>query len=325
VRLTAVITLLVCLALPALAPVRAQDDDPAFRGRKLSEWIELLRGENQEPVRALALLATGVTGEPAVSAALARSRRAGLVGVELIGPGKSRKVLPAIVAALRDDPNELVREGAANALGRLAPKCLDKGLRFVDAREALVAALRTDRSGVVRQAAAVALGQLAKLTLKELAKVEAPIRAGYQLDSAVPVLAAALKDSHTGTSNAAAETLRQLGKDAAEAVPELQQVVRDRKADLLTRLPATQSLGLIGSPEALPALPVLKEALADDKAPVEVRQAAAESIGKLGKEAAAWPPRWPRPWPPATPSRSAGPRPAPWTSLAPTPGRPCRP
>jgi HEAT repeat protein len=267
-----VLTLLLCLVPAAPGLARDQDDDPVFRGRRLSEWIELLRGENQEAMRSLALLAAGGSAERPIAVALARSRRAGLIGVELIGPLKSRKVLPAIITALRDDPSELVREGAANSLGRLAPRCLEKMLRFVEAREALVAALRTDRSGAVRQAAAAALGQLAQVKPEEV-------------ESAVSVLGAALKDAHAGTSNAAAETLRRMGKEARAAVPELQQAVRDRNADPLTRIPAAQALGLIGSPDALPALAVLKEVLADVKALPDIRRAAAESIGKLGKDA----------------------------------------
>jgi HEAT repeat protein len=103
---------------------------------------------------------------------------------------------------------------------------------------------------------------------------------------ALPVLAEALKDTHAGTRAAAAEALRRLGKDAREAVPELQQALKDKSAEPLTRAQAALALGRVGAPDALAAVPVLKEVLADPKAPSDVRKAAAEALGELGKDAA---------------------------------------
>src|SRR5260370_2728958 len=81
--------------------VRADDDDPELRGRKLSEWIEMLRGDYAGPPRQVALLALGSAGSAASDRAIwlstkVQQQRTGLLAVELIRPGKSRRVVPAI-------------------------------------------------------------------------------------------------------------------------------------------------------------------------------------------------------------------------------------
>src|SRR5262245_33290224 len=192
---------LLLLALPAAYAAGDADDDPKLRNRALSEWIAMLR-EDKAPER----------------------RRAALLAVELIGPQRSPKVLPAITLALRDDPDERIREAAAVSLGRLGERLYARAaegepVRFGGPRDGLIAALRTDRSGRVREAAAAALGKLA------------PADAGL----AVPVLAAALRDAHPGARAAAADTLRRLGPEAKDAVPALQEALADRGGDKLTR------------------------------------------------------------------------------------------
>ena len=74
--------------------VRADGDEPELRGRKLSEWLEMLRGQQAEKDRHVALLALGVaaSGPSFWQPYLHHQRRAGLLAVELIGPGKSKLV-----------------------------------------------------------------------------------------------------------------------------------------------------------------------------------------------------------------------------------------
>jgi HEAT repeat protein len=238
------------LLLPALlalgSPARGQDEDPPYRGKKLSEWLEML--QNGKDVD---------------------TRRAGLIAVELIGPRKSRKVIPALTGALRTNTEPKVRAGAALALGRIAGKARpEDDLRLDDIRTALEAALRTDQSEPVRESAARGLGYM---------KGEAR--------GSVGVLARALKDPHAGTQTAAADTLRRLGRDAFEALAELQAVVKDPKVEVATRVHCAHALGRIGAPDAVPAVPTLKEVLADTKAPGDLRKAAAEALGELGRDA----------------------------------------
>jgi HEAT repeat protein len=251
-RTRAVLALLVAL-LAFAARGRAEEDEPAFRGKKLSDWLTMLREDKD-----------------------VKRRRVALIAVEQIGPAKSRKVLPAVVTALREDPEEQVREASARALGRLILRAVarredkaEEPPRLDNVRDALAAALRTDKSGGVREAAATALGHL-----------------GEEARTVVGALALALQDKHPGTRAAAAEALRKLGKEAREAVPELQQVVKDKNAEAMTRAQAALALGRVGAPDALAAVPALKDVLADAKAPADVRKAAAEALGELGKAAA---------------------------------------
>lgn len=260
-------TFAVCVGLMAPLVRGADDDDPIFQMRPLSEWIELLRGGKDQPGR---LVAPHVIGSPGgmgiIWAGPVNNRRAALLVLELIGPIRSVKVLPATSAALRDDPSELIRQAAAQAIGRMCVKARMENIKLDRVRDALIGALRNDRSGRVREAAAHAL-----------ARFEA------EAEPAVAALAAALGDNHPGTRTAAAEALRRIGKEARDALPELQKMVRNSKADLLARLQATLALGRIGGPEAVPAL---TEMVADKAAPAELRKAAAEALGNLGKDGA---------------------------------------
>jgi HEAT repeat protein len=244
--------LLLCALLP-LAPAMAGDDEPTFLDQKLSSWIKLLH-EGKD----------------------VKSRRRGIIALEQIGYAGSRKVIPALAQAVREDKEPAVRAAAARAVGRTAAKALEQARaekkddlpRFDSVRDALGNALRTDKSEAVREAAALALGDLAG-----------------DARGMVHALAQALKDKHAGTVKAAAQSLRRMGKDARDAQPELQALLADRTADAEARADAAQSLGQI-RPDVSQALPVLREVLADEKADARVRRAAADTLGKIGKEAA---------------------------------------
>jgi HEAT repeat protein len=246
--LTRSLTALLFLALLALnLPARAEDDDPPYRDKKLSEWLDLLQN--------------GKTFN---------ERRAGLLAVRLIGPRKSRKVVPALIGALRENSEEKIRSGAALALGGIADKARpDDDIRIDKIRDALAAALRTDKSEHVREASAKALGDM-----KDKAR------------GAAGVLAVALKDPRAGTRTAAANALRKLGKDALEALPDLQTALTNTKLERLTRVHCALALGRIGSPDALPAVPALKDILGDAKNHPEIRKACADALSELGKDAA---------------------------------------
>jgi HEAT repeat protein len=236
----------------SLCPARAEDEEPAVAGKKLSAWLTQLQ-EGKD----------------------AKDRRRAAAALDLIGAPRSRQILPALVKALREDKEEIVREKAALAVGKGAAALLaaareekkDELPRIDEPRDALAVALRTDASDKVREAAARGLAAL-----------------GGDARGAAGALGAALKDKHPGTVLAAADALRRLGKDAREAQADLLTLLADKKADAPAREDAAFTLGQI-APDARDVLPTLREVLTDVKAPVTLRKKSAESIGKLGRDA----------------------------------------
>jgi HEAT repeat protein len=266
--------------------VRADDDDIEVSGRKLPEWIEILRGEYAEKERQTAVLAVGVAASERGIWQSNRNRqqRAGLIALELIGPGKSRQVFPAILAVLRDDPEEKIRESSASSLGRLAARLvadanaaykhdstIDRktAVPLSPVRDGLATALRADKSPRVREACAASLGRLE-----------------WAAKDAVPALAQALKDTSPGVRGAAVVALGRVGKEAGDAAPALLDVLKDDKADKLMRSQAAQAIGLMG-PDAPVDLEVLLNVWHDAAAPAEVRADVATALGLLEKTSAA--------------------------------------
>jgi HEAT repeat protein len=253
-------------------PVGAADDEPILRGKKASEWAALLQGKKFDPQnQQLALFVIGIGGSrPETFKQAPQYRRIGLVGLQLIGPDKYPPMLQVIVTALQNDPDEDIRAATAAALGGMVEK-VEKG-RFATAREALTVALRRDPAARVREAAATALG-----------KMEAE-----DARPAVLVLAGALNDSDPAVRGAAADTLRRMGKEAAEAAPALVTLFKDAKSDELTRTQAALALGRIGPPEAVQAgaIAALKEVILAPDTPNDLRTAAIRSTGFFGKDAA---------------------------------------
>ena len=101
--------------------------------------------------------------------------------------------------------------------------------------------------------------------------------------AAVDVLALALEDADAGTRTEAASSLRQLGRNADEALADLQTALKNTKLERLTRIHCAYALGRIGSAESVPCL---KEILAEAKNDPELRRACADSLGQLGQKAA---------------------------------------
>lgn len=245
-----------------LGPAVRAEEEPEVAGKKLSFWLkELAAGKD------------------------ARARRRGAIALELIGYEKSRTILPALVKAIREDGEPLVRAAAARSGGRAAAKALEQAReekkdelpRFDNLRDALGTALRTDRSEIVREAAALALGDL-----------------GPDARASVGALGQALRDKHPGTVRAAAAALRRVGKDADDAQADLLQLLADPKADRRARADAAVCLGQIRA-DVSATLPTLEKVLTDTSADevdkqgrrtTLVRKAVAEALGKLGKGAA---------------------------------------
>jgi HEAT repeat protein len=237
-------------------------DDPEVEGKPLSQWLEILQGD-KDP----------------------RNRRIALLMLDEVGL-KSRKVVPAAVRSLRDDESPMIKEVAAQLLGKLALEAADLSKRsnnadkdavddFKRAFDALHEAAHYDRVPKVRAAAATALGRL-----------------GSDAKSAVPALIALLKDKDDTPRAAAAEALGRIGVEAQDAVPALLEVLKDRQADPQPRIRAAFALGRLGVGDAGQVVTALAETLAEPQAPADLRKTTADSLsllckgGRLGKEAA---------------------------------------
>jgi HEAT repeat protein len=188
-------------------------------------------------------------------------RRAAAKALEVFGP-KADQVLQGLTIALKKDPEPLVRREVVAVLGRMGP----------DARStlpALAAALTDDKDGSVREATARALEGLLPHS-----------------KAAVPELARALKDSYPATRTAAAATLKELGADAKEALPQVLELIKDSKgkgSEPLARVYAVQlAVRLASASELVPVLAAVVGDAADD---TQVRSAAAAALEPLGAKA----------------------------------------
>ncbi len=234
----------------------AEDEEAVVYKKPLSEWLGTLKSDKVEKNRRAALIAVGEVGL------------------------RSRKVVPAVAAALRQDESTTVREAAAQLLGRLAFKATDLlpeangAVRVAliedrkQALEALMEALRGDKVAKVRTASGTGLGRL-----------------GPDAAPAVAALTAALKDKDDATRAASAEALGRIGRDATEAVPALLDCLKDKKADRFVRIFAAFALGRTEGDSAV-VVPALSETLADSDNLPDVRKSAAEALGQIGRSAA---------------------------------------
>src|SRR5262249_23489113 len=134
-------------------------------------------------------------------------------------------------------------------------------------------------AALVRVGAPAAPGLVAALKSKpNEQRIEVPlVRMG---SAAVPALVEALKEE--GGSKEAATVLGLIGPRAADAVPALMEVLKDRHAAADRRAAAAFALGTIGPPAA-DIVPALIPALKDEKP--EVRQRAAEARAWIGPPA----------------------------------------
>ena len=173
------------VALTFLTVPGRSDDDPEFNGRKMSEWLIMLKGDS-----------------------VPRKRKAAAVALGQIASDQKdmRKfVLPALASAVRSDPAPAVRSQAAGTIGQQPPEYAGA---FVSE---LAECLRTERDTAVKIEVAVALGRIGKLAKAGvlplstlLADPDAGVRAaaaealgriGSDAKSAGPALLAALKDA----------------------------------------------------------------------------------------------------------------------------------
>ena len=256
-RLWLATTLSLAIFVPAVSAA-IDDEEPAVAGRKLSDWVKMLKTDKDEA-----------------------HRRAALTALQIIGKRlETSKAVPPIVEAARNDESEAVRKAATQTLGEVALAAHDasdprKGTSkkmaevaketLKQAVEGLIEELKVDVSAEVRQTAAVALGRL-----------------GVDARTAVEALTNALKDKSDSVRAASAEALGRIGPEAKSAATPLMEALRDKKADRFLRVYAAFALGRIKPDTPDAAAEALAEALGDAEAPAEVRKACADALGQLG-------------------------------------------
>lgn len=162
-----------------------------------------------------------------------------------------KDVVNALKAALRD-PDERVKQNAASALGRV-------GRAANDAIGDLLTVLVKDEKA--RAQAGDALAKLGRPAVIGLSRF-------------------LIQDQDKNVRIACAKALREIGADAEEALPQLQQALKD--AEVAVRRDAAVTLGFFG-PRSKGAVVALIELL-DDK-DQNVRIAAIDTLGQIGPDA----------------------------------------
>ncbi len=259
-----------CLVLFAgltAAPVRA--DDPVFNGRKMSEWLTILKEDD-----------------------LPRKRRAAVVALGQIAAANSDAVpgvLAAVGKALRNDASPAVRGQAAVVLGQMKPE--EAAAAMTDLAEAV----RVEKVPTVRQEVAVTLARLGKLAkpavqpltvaLKDndpsvrAAAADALGRIGDAASAAAPELLPLLKDPEKSVRQAAVFALGRVDPDekAPAAAALIDVLKKDPDPDM--RREAVLALGFLGERSA-PVVDALASVLGDKSA--ELRALTALTLGKFG-------------------------------------------
>ena len=239
-------SLLTLLLGALIAPAtRAADDDPAYNGRKLTEWDTMLRGEQNPRLRRVALVSMGqIASDNSLNSKVVK------------------QVMVAVGRALKSDNTPSVRKQAAEVIGAMAVKLLeDKAADTTSVIIDLGENLRVEKESDIRREVAVALG-----------------RFGKESKSAVASLTAVLTDKEPATRAAAADTLGRIGSGASGAVDALIPMLKDAEAPV--RAAAIFALGRIEPDEpakvSAALLPLVK-----GEPVVELRRAVLASLGLL--------------------------------------------
>ncbi len=235
----------------------AFQEEPVFQGKKFSEWEAMLKVDSNYSKLS-----------DAEKEKSSRSRRAGLIALELMANSLDKRILPSMVLVLKNDPEEKLRETAALSLTRVALKMSEKTKSASTrqyAAEVLKESLEKDKSIRVKEIAASSLGKMVPES--------AP---------AIPALILAMKQKDTGLRVAAVDALRRLGPEAKDAAPDLRALASDSTADIISKSFAFLALGNLKDGAAIP---VLLQTVQDAKMPLELRLPAANAISMMGGEA----------------------------------------
>jgi HEAT repeat protein len=257
------------VSLTLLTAVARSDDDPSFNGRKMSEWLVMLKDDSVPRKRKAAAVALGQ---------IASEQK------------ESRKfILPALAAAVRSDPTPAVRGQAAVTIGQQPAEYAGA---FVSE---LAECLRTENDVTVKVEVAVALGRIGKLakagvlplttTLADAtaavraASAEALGRIGADAKSAAPALLVAVKDPELAVRRQAVFALGRVEPDDAEPVVATFVRLLNAETNRDVRFETVVAIGLM-----LPKTPEVAKAVAGTlaDADADTRKQACLTLARLG-------------------------------------------
>jgi HEAT repeat protein len=261
--------LLLAFLVASFATVAKADDDPSFNGRKMSEWLVMLKDDS-----------------------VPRKRRAAAVALGQIATDhkETRKfVLPALASALRTDPAAVVRGQAAVTLGQQPP---EYGGAFV---AELAECLRTEKDTAVKVDVSVTLGRIGKLAKAAVlplttilndpdAKVRATAaealgRIGSDAKPAAAALLKLMKDAEPAVRQQAIFALGRIEPDDLEPVVGALVSILQNETNRDLRLETVVALGLM-VPKTAEVAAAIARTLTDQDA--EIRKQACLTIAKLG-------------------------------------------
>lgn len=261
-------TVVVILAGLGLAGM-TRADEPSFNGRKLSEWLTVLK-EDETP----------------------RKRRAAVVALGQIATDHRDSlgsVVAAVGRALRTDASPAVREQAAVVLGQMRPE--ETAAALTDLAESM----RVEKESAVKREVAVSLarlGPVAKPAVQPLtaalkdadpttraAAADALGRVGPDARSAAPELQVLLKDAQKPVRRSAIFALGRVDPEEKTAPAEALVGVLKSDSDLDLRKEALLALGFLGE-RSQSVVAALASVLADKNS--ELRALAALTLGRFG-------------------------------------------
>jgi HEAT repeat protein len=245
-RLLIVIPFVIAFLGSSTSLTAADDGNPEFNGKKLSDWNAMLRESPSARLRKVAVVAMSqiASDHPTQTKMV-------------------KEIATTFGKAMRNDSAAAVRAEAAKALGKAAGQLLDDraadvGSVVVDLTEGL----RVEKESEVRLEAAVALG-----------------RYGKQAKGAVQALAGVLTDKDAKVKEASATTLGRIGPDAKPAVEDLIGLLKD--AEPAVRKAAAFAIGRAEPDDVSKPSLALAEVLKKETA-VELRLEIVTSLGLLG-------------------------------------------
>jgi HEAT repeat protein len=270
------ITVATAVLAVAVGFTRADDADPQFDGKTVSQWIDVVQNDASARKRSLAVEALG----------------------KIWAAKRHKDAIPNVCRALRVDASAAVRAQAALVLAGL--RATDKDL----GSKALIDALGAEKESRVRKEIIAAMAKYPEVcaagvepltaALKDpdpavkVAAAEALAAAGGQAKtmakSAAPGLLPLLRDPEKAVRVAAVYALGRIQPEGASAVAETMAAMLAAEKDADMRRELVTALDLLAE-KSEPVVKALTAALAD--ADDEVRRRAARVLGTFAASAAA--------------------------------------